>query len=306
MTKLWHILGAGAIGSLFASSLHRAGIPTTLLHRAGKGSARTSVISIDKNGVTEELSFPVSYNDEPDAISHLLVCTKAYDVHAALSDVKHRLNGNSSIVILVNGMGYMDSIKSDFPSFQFTVGTTTEGAYRLDAVTARDSKHFCHAGNGTTRLGQSGMKEPPPWFKDWSAIDLPCTWEANIDECLWKKLAVNCAINPLSALHGCKNGELAARPELAKLLKQLCDEIAELSLVAGFGNTSINIHSWVDEVIAGTSDNRSSMLQDILAGRRTENDYISGYFLKLARQFEVATPCNKAVYEGILQLDQHR
>lgn len=306
MTNCWHILGAGAIGSLFAASLHRAGVSTKLLCRSGSRHAslpdKRVDVSIDRKGVSETITFPVSDNAETDAISHLLVTTKAYDVLAAMAEVKHRLNASSHIVLLVNGLGFMGDLQSDFPGFQFTAGTTTEGVYRLDAE--HTTKHFCHAGNGLTRLGQTGTKEPPPWFDDWANIDLPCVWETDIEQSLWRKLAVNCAINPLSALHGCKNGELSKRPELARLVQQLCDEIAQVSLVAGFQNASDNIHHWVEEVITETCHNRSSMLQDVLAGRRTENDYISGYFLKLAGQYGIATPGSRAAYESILQLDK--
>ncbi len=306
MTNCWHILGAGAIGSLFAASLHRAGVPTTVLCRSGRQHERLVDegidISIDRNGITETITFPVSVNAEADAISHLLVTTKAYNVLTAVAELEHRLSTSSHIVLLVNGLGFMDDLQSNFPDFQFTAGTTTQGVYRLD--TEQSTDHFCHAGNGLTRLGQTNVEKPPPWFDDWAGIDLPCIWETDIEQSLWRKLAVNCAINPLSALHECTNGELSERPELAKLVHQLCDEIARVSLAAGFHEAADNIHSWVSTVITETRDNRSSMLQDVLAGRRTENEYISGYFLKLAKHYHVATPGSRAVYEGILQCDK--
>ncbi|MBE9539927.1 MAG: 2-dehydropantoate 2-reductase [Proteobacteria bacterium] len=304
MTKDWHILGAGAIGSLFAASMHNAGITTTLLCRRCSKRDHLGELCIERSGGTDELSLPVSFNDDPHAISHLLLTTKAYDVRTALSDIGHRLDHSSHIVILVNGMGFMEELRSDFPDFQFTAATTTAGSYRLNTNTETDQRHFCHAGNGLTRLGQTGQQEPPAWFSDWEELTLPCTWEENIEDCLWQKLAVNCAINPLSAMHRCKNGELATRPELSNLVRQLCDEIAQVSLAAGFRETSMEIHRLVKEVIRDTRNNRSSMLQDTLARRRTENDYISGYFLKVARQFNVETPANKAVFESISRLDQ--
>lgn len=310
MTERWHILGAGAIGSLFAASLHRAGVSTTLLCRSPDKYTRVHDIRIDGNGTSEYLSLPVSYNDENGAISHLLITTKAYDVVAAFSEVKHRLNADSQVILLVNGMGFVDDLASNFPDFQFTFGTTTEGAYRLskgtktDSCNGNSSSHFRHAGKGITRLGQAGLPHSPPWFKSWTSIDQACTWETNIEECLWRKLTINCAINPLTALHRCKNGELSTRPELTRLVNQLCDEIALVSQAAGFHEASDNIHNWVFEVIVDTRNNRSSMLQDTMAGRRTENDYISGYFLRLAERLKVKTPQNRAVFERVLQLDR--
>ena len=293
-------MGAGAIGSLFASSLARSGVATTLLRRDNPNCPKVQNISIDKNGAMQERPFPTSCNSDPGPISHLLITTKAYDVQAALLEVSHRLDNHSCIFVLANGMGYMESLISDYPHLDFVSGTTTEGIYRLG------ENHFCHAGDGVTRFGRAGEATPPPAFDDWSNIDLPTTWEADIEECLWQKLALNCAINPLTAVHQCRNGELASAPQLTQHVTALCDEIARVSTAAGFNKTAANIHNRTKAVITSTANNRSSMLQDILAGRRTEIDYISGYLLKVAKRMEVATPYNTALFEDICRIDQER
>ena len=298
MTHQWHILGAGAIGSLFASSFARAGVPTILLRRSGNLEARVQDIRIDKNGVTQNLSFPISANNEAGPISHLLIATKAYDVRSALSEIAHRLDSSSNIFVLVNGMGYMEEIKADYPQLGFNSGATTEGVYRLQ------ENHFCHAGDGLTRFGRADQSRPPTCFNEWSRLDLPTVWEPNIEEFLWQKMAVNCAINPMTAVHRCKNGELAAAPDLARQVNLLCDEISQVSTAAGFANTAANIHRWTADVIVGTANNRSSMLQDILAGRQTENHYISGYLLKVAKRFKVTIPINTAIFEKVCKIDR--
>lgn len=293
MTARWHILGVGAIGSLFASSLHQAGISTILLRRDTSPQNQTQDIKLDWGGSTASNSFPTSKNSDSEPVSHLLITTKAYDVHSALAEVAHRLTAESHVVILVNGMGFMEGIRSDYPLLEFTLGTTTEGVYPIAPG------HFCHAGKGLTRLGQTERTKPPGWYSAWSRMDLATVWEPNIEEAMWQKLCVNCAINPLTALHQCKNGELAKRPALARLVEQLCEEIACVSMAAGFKNTSANIHRWVIEIITATANNRSSMLQDLQAGRRTEIDYISGYFIRRATQLRIAVPVTIEMFEGV-------
>jgi 2-dehydropantoate 2-reductase len=58
----------------------------------------------------------------------------------------------------------------------------------------------------------------------------------------------------------------------------------------------------VVRVIAATAANRSSMLQDVAAGRRTEIDYITGYLVRAARHHGVAAPHNEALLAGVLEL----
>lgn len=293
----WHVLGAGAIGSLFASSLHKSGAPITLLRRAGCGQSRTQVVRIDEGPRTSEMQLPVSYTNDSEPIDYLLICTKAYDVRSALGQIAHRLSEKSCVLVLVNGMGFMDELNTDFPNLQFALGTTTEGVYRLG------DGHFCHAGSGITRLGKAGLVQPPPWFDDWARIDQDCAWEPNIEEILWQKLAINCAINPLSALFRCKNGMLLQKAELASQVDIVCQEISLVSRAAGYIHTATNIRSEVASVITNTANNRSSMLEDVLAGRRSENDYISGYFLKVAAHNKIPTPHSKALFEQIRLLD---
>ena len=299
MSTPWYILGAGAIGSIFASALHRAGLPVVLLQRDSRSLPQQRSLRIDTGNTTQRFTLPVSGNTQSMPIQKLLVCTKAYDVYPALTQIAHRLGGNSHIVIMANGMGFMASVTKALPKLNFTLATTTEGAYRIE------KNHYCHAGEGQTRLGQAGLNSPPAWFKeDWSRIDRASVWETDIERVLWEKLAVNCAINPLTALERCHNGELSSRHKLATDVNHLCKEISQVSAALGYSAIAENIHSRVTQVIADTALNQSSMLQDVLAGRRTENDYISGYLLGISTRLKIPTPCNRAVFERIQQIDR--
>jgi 2-dehydropantoate 2-reductase len=301
MKAQWHVLGAGSVGSLFACAMSEAGISPILLSKNTRNTARSRTIlmlqTTSDNEDSASFTFAISPNSDTAPIERLLVTTKAYDVHDAICQVAHRLDENSIIVILVNGMGFMTPIQQQFPHLNFALGTTTEGAYRVK------ENHFCHAGLGITLVGQSGNTRAPNWFNSWSKLSLTCNWTANIDEMIWQKLAVNCAINPLTARHRCRNGDLAL-PERAAEVDLLCDEIAQVSRAQGYTHTADSIHLKVQNVIAATAENKSSMLQDTLAGRRTEIQYISRYFLECAAQHAVSTPLNAALYQEVQKLDE--
>lgn len=291
MASDWSILGAGAIGCLFASALHRAGYSTTLLVKPGDaegpGNNRQRSVSIEAQQSAEEIVLPLSTASDTNYISHLLVTTKAYDVRAALASIAHRLDEHSQILLLVNGMGIIEELESDYPHFTIYSGTTTEGAYRKATTT------IVHAGSGITTFGSNTDEQPPLWFEDLSRLSLLCTWDNNIADALWRKLAVNCAINPLTALLRCTNGTLLSRRDYAQRLALLCDEIAGICAAAGHTGIAAGLHAQVTEVITQTGDNRSSMLQDVLAGRRTEVEYITGYLVSIARGLGVPAPLNE-------------
>jgi 2-dehydropantoate 2-reductase len=289
----WHVLGAGAIGCLFATNLQRSGLPVTLLLREQHGEVPVLVEEGDRQ---RQLYFPTSGPGDAGYIGHLLVTTKAYDVCPAVTSVAHRLDQNSQVLLLANGLGYSHELRRALPTIDYYLGSTTEGAYRLAPL------HIHHAGRGYTRIGKPGCSSPPDWFESWSRAVHPGSWDEDILGTLWLKLAINCAINPLTALHRCRNGELA-RPPLAAQVLSLCAEIAPVCTAAGFPITPAALHQQVCEVIAATAANRSSMLQDVLAGRPTECNYITGYLLATARQHGIDAPRNDELLTRMRKLE---
>ncbi|MEH6593654.1 MAG: 2-dehydropantoate 2-reductase [Halioglobus sp.] len=300
MVSHWHILGAGAIGGLFAASLERLSGQISLLIREGTvanaacpGSRTLSILS---GGSSTTVAFPTSTASETGYISHLLISTKAYDVAAAVAAVSHRLDERSHILLMINGMGILETLEKDYPQWRFYIGTTTEGAYRTS------KNDIVHAGSGITKIGCAHADSPPDWFDDWAALPLSCHWDTDIAGALWLKMVVNSAINPLTALARCRNGALLSQQGLSAQLESLCDEIAMISAAAGYHVIASELHSTVRKVIADTANNRSSMLQDIEAQRRTEIEYINGYLIAVARRQSVPAPLNEALLQGILKL----
>ena len=102
-------------------------------------------------------------------------------------------------------------------------------------------------------------------------------------ERLVEKVAINCCINPLTAIHRVKNGELLS--EIHK--DQVTTVISEVSSVLddlGYPALSIELGQRVHEVMTDTAENRSSMLNDLVAGRRTEANAIVGWLLRQTKR----------------------
>jgi 2-dehydropantoate 2-reductase len=280
------------MGCLYAHALQRSGCQTTLVMRHGVHQKSLPLV-VERGGTRSTQQLRVITPHDAEVISHLLVTTKAYDVRAAVAGIAHLLTPDGVLLLLVNGMGLAEQLGSDWPQLDIYCGTSTEGAYTLAPQQIR------HAGRGETRIGRQGQPQPPSWFGQWDDAIEPCVWDANIATALWSKLAVNCIINPLTAVQGCTNGELARRGELAAEVTTLCDEIAQISRAAGYADVAATLQQNVADVIAGTAGNRSSMLQDVARGRRTEIDYITGYLLQVAEQHGIDAPRNRALLETI-------
>ena len=291
----WHILGAGAIGTLFADALSTDGGEVSLILRDGvHGETRTQVV--ERGDLVSEKHVKTTGPRGHTDISHLLVTTKAYDVCAAIDSVIPRLNPDCNVVLLSNGMGFQEQVLASIPSLNIFCGTTTEGAHLLAAG------HVRHAGSGETRIGfaaKTADDRRPVWLHQWERAVDNSVWDSDIQPALWTKLAVNCVINPLTALNRCHNGELEARKSLANQVTPLRDEVAAVCRAQGHVKIAAALPRITAAVIQATSGNRSSMLQDMDAGRLTEIDYITGYLLAVADQHSIDIPLNRALFEAI-------
>ena len=289
MSDPWYILGAGAIGSLLACRLQKAGLDVHLLRRAGSELSAQSSLVLEEDHREQQLHFaqhPVAAI-APGGVKRLLICTKAYDVKPAFVDVLPGLAEDAVVLLLHNGMGTLAEIQPLAPQLQIAAGTTTEGAYW------KSPGILAGSGRGETRIGLPGSPEIVAGFTPLLETDTGFLWEADIEQSLWRKLLINCAINPLTALHGCVNGELLHNPELAAELHALCSELTPVAQALGYQQLASRLEQEVRSVAKATGHNRSSMLQDHQAGRPTEIDYITGYLLQQVHRLGLDCPINE-------------
>lgn len=280
----WHILGAGSLGSLWATRLSRAGIPTRLIlrnpDRLADYQAAGGLTLIEDNArslhnITAELSSATA------PISRLLVASKAYDAEASVASVAHRLRAGSEILLLQNGLGSQQAIAARWPQARCFFISSTEGAYRPVDF------QVVHAGRGHNWLGDPVNLQPPTWLSQLHLASIPCQWTNDIMARLWRKLAVNCAINPLTVLYDCPNGELSDQRDT---VHKLCSDLAAVLTACGQKAAALDLEAEVWRVIEATAGNYSSMLQDVRAGRRTEISFLLGQACDTARQLALPAP----------------
>lgn len=167
------------------------------------------------------------------------------------------------------------------PQARCISASSTEGAFR------DGDWRVVFAGHGYTWLGDPAHPVAPFWLDDLSAAGIPHEWSADILTRLWRKLALNCAINPLTVLHHCKNGGLQAHHcEVATL----CAELTDLLERCGQPAAAEDLPTEVERVIQATAANYSSMYQDVANGRRTEISYLLGYACKVAQRHGLTVP----------------
>ncbi|WP_372872269.1 ketopantoate reductase family protein [Shewanella sp.] len=288
------ILGAGAVGQLIGHQLARSGIIPTLLGRDYRPlKAPFRFVSLNGEETQQEFGSADSGN-----IDLLIVTVKAYQVMDALQPLLPTLSRDCHLLLLHNGLGPHEALIPHLDGRCLTLGTTSQGALRL-------GKHqLKQTGSGLTQFGHCSGPAIAPGLKAALLSAIPGSgWVEAILPALWQKLAVNACINPLTAIHGVCNGELAD-DEFQSTIAAVLSELVEVAKTQGIELQEDSLSARVYEVIRLTAANRSSMRQDVDHKRKTEIDAINGYLVSIGNRHSIATPANKALVDAIHALEQ--
>jgi len=292
----WNILGAGAIGHFFTEKLLKSGQHAAFVLRPDS-EAHIRTFNFENLAGENTSNTVMAQGTLTPKCDFLLVTLKAQDVLPALTLLQSQIDKHCCIVLLHNGMGTAEQVEKLFPRNAIMVGTTSNGVLKLS------STHVRHTGAGVTWLGpfNNQAKRYKDIASQLSALK-ELTWCDDIREKLWLKLVINCAINPLTAIHQCKNGALIS-PSLYPHVVKVVQELALVCEKARLPWSYPELQTQVDNVIELTAENFSSMHQDWYFNRQTEIDYITGYVLKVANAYSIPVPANQALYEKIKQQD---
>ena len=257
------ILGCGALGQLWLSRLYQQGYDVQGWLRVPQPFCAVNVI--EPEGVSFNRNLPTNDPEHLAQSELLLVTLKAWQVSSAVSALLPKLSPRCAILLLHNGMGTQEELPPN-------------GQPILQGTTSPAAQHLSH-------LAEVLHQALPD-----------VAWHNNIASANWRKLAVNCVINPLTALYGCHNGDLQRYPEQ---IEALCREVASVMAMEGYHTSCEGLMQYVMDVIHSTADNVSSMLQDIRSQRHTEIDYTTGYLLRRARSHGLTLPENARLFELI-------
>ncbi|OEC35458.1 2-dehydropantoate 2-reductase [Pseudomonas cuatrocienegasensis] len=291
---VWHILGAGSLGSLWAARLARAGESVQLLLRNEARLAdyqRAGGLTLIERDQPQHYPIPATTLEQAPPIQRLLLACKAYDAPAVAERLAPHLLPGAEVILLQNGLGSQDEVARALPQARCMLASSTEGAYRPAPW------QVVFAGQGHTWLGDGQASTAPAWLASLDNAAIPHTWTADILSRLWRKLALNCAINPLSVLHDCRNGGLLDYPDA---LATLCDELAQLLRASGQAAAAEGLLAEVMRVIQATAANYSSMHQDVSRGQRTEISYLLGYACAQAHAQALDLPHLQALQQRLL------
>lgn len=287
--KLINIIGPGSIGTFLAIKLSEQSYPVQLY---GRNNVRKQQITCvgPSSSTNAEIDCLTFKQWRPP--SHIIISVKAH----RLKDVCHQLSSLDQplppILLMMNGLGLVELVNKILPSTAVYQASTTVGVKSIyeHNHTADLPTKINYTGKGLTLIGS--LNEDSKSSPDLAISELiralnlalPETrWNNRHKEALLIKLLINAVINPLTALYDCNNGAIVEQAPIHTHAKALIAEMSPVIEKHLPDETLQSIFEQIMYVAEQTKTNVSSMRQDILHGRPTEIDYISGYLLKLAQ-----------------------
>jgi len=298
------IVGPGAIGTTLAVHLSRAGCAVTVLdHRADRAEriAAEGLALLTAGGL---LRARVSATTRADGLAPadlVVVCVKCLALERT-GRALATLPDATTIATIQNGLGVLDALARGMgPS---AAKHTLLAAVTYQAASPSADGTIRHVANLPTLFAGSACvcSAAEAAAALFTSAGLPASVAKNLREAVWRKLIVNVAINPLTAVERVANGRLAERRELRRRMLALAREAAQVARAEGACVTDREAEQSALDAARSTAANVSSMRQDVEAGRPTEIEFLGGALLRLAAGHGLDLPQTREVTDAVRRL----
>lgn len=222
----------------------------------------------------------------------IIIATKASGLESAISYIKNFVGVNTNIISLLNGISSEEKIAEVYGKDKVIP------AYFIGHSAVRNGHSVTQDGVGKIVFGANEHLEK--FFKE-NSIDYEIP--ADIIYSLWLKFTMNIFSNQTSAVLNLTFGEMKRSEKFKEFAKKLISEVRQIGEASGVKGLE-NLEKDAFIALSGMiDDGKTSMLQDILAGRKTEVDIFAGEIIRRGKEFGIATPYNQTLYDLIKILE---
>lgn len=290
------IIGAGAMGCLFAAKLALAGKDVTVVdvdkERVG-AIARDGIIFKDDSGERQVRVSACTADTVTGPADLILLFTKAIHSAAAIRSVAHIVDDTCCALTLQNGLGNAEAIAELFPTERILLGVTD---WPADFT---PPNRVVNHGVGQVWLGANdpvGIPKAMAAVSYLIAAGLNAQFDSEVHAAIWEKAAFNGALNALSTILCQPVGALDC-PEGRRIAEAVIDETIRVAATRGVIMNRQRVMAKTDFALLHHRGHLPSMLQDRMAGRPTEIEAINGQIVAAAVSAGIATPVTATLAE---------
>jgi len=296
------ILGAGAMGAYFASRFFdTAGFSTVLIAKSQRlDKLKTKGLVV--NG--KSYAIPVINPDEATSkVDLIIVALKHHHLEEAVQGLEKLVGDSTTIISVMNGLESEEYIGSIYgmDKMLYAVSVAIDALRQGNQIIyTKPGKHYFGEADNT-HLSQRVLRVQEAFDRAGIVYETP----EDMIRMMWWKFMINVGVNQASAVMLAPLGVFQKSPEAQGLMEALMKEVIALTDVMDVNLTNRDIEEWYTFLNVLSPQGKTSMLQDIEAGRKTEVEIFGEKVVELGKTHGVTTPVNQTVLQIIRVLEQH-
>ncbi|GAF68361.1 unnamed protein product, partial [marine sediment metagenome] len=297
------VLGAGAMGAAYASRFYDYDPGVISFVASGMRYERLKADGV----VVNDQPYPIqvlSPEDSNPPADLILVALKHHHLQGALPDLKNFVNKKTILLSIMNGLDSEPVIASIYGEDKILYAT----AVGIDAQ--RNGNVINYSKGGTIFFGEPDTSELTQRVKDVQAIfdhaGIAYQTPTDMVRIMWWKFMINVGINQASVILRAPYGIFQTSPHAQQIMESAMREVLSIAETAGVNLVEKDIREWYTFLNTLDPGGKTSMLQDIEAGRTSEVDIFAGKVIDLGRKYNLPTPVNELLFNAIKVIEQQK
>lgn len=287
------VCGIGAIGSIYADKIE-------------KYSPENLRVLVDETRFERYKKNPTIFNDRilnfnyilPSATDFkadlIIIATKFDGLNDVIQNIKNFVKEDTVILSLLNGVTSEKIIAKTYGAEKLLY------SYYIGHSAVRNGRHITHDGVNTIVFGSDNVNDIKNENKVkifFEKVGINYLIPKDIIHSLWLKYMLNVSANQTTAIFRMTFGEMFENEKCMEFAINIMKEVQAIAKVQGVNNSETLIDEALESLKTMTPDGKTSMLQDVEAGRKTEVDMFAGTIIKMGLEHNIPTPYNKIIKE---------
>jgi 2-dehydropantoate 2-reductase len=298
--KTISIIGAGAVGGAYGSILHDMDRHCVSFIASGDRFERLRQEGLIVNG--RHYNIPVLRPDDLSAPPDLLmIAVKHHQLDDAIGEIRNIIGEQTTIISVMNGIESEEKIGAVYGMEKVLY------AISIGLATLKEGNRVNFTKRGKIFIGEARN----PFLTDrvkrlqglFDRAGIICETPPDMIRALWWKFMVNVGINQASAVLRAPYSVFQTSQNAKKLMDSAMREVIMLAEKASVLLSEEDIEDWNTVLLGLNPEGKTSMLQDVEAGRKTEVEMLAGKVIELGKCYDVPTPVNQKLFELIKKIE---
>lgn len=295
------LCGLGAIGTIYADKLEKFDAKNfkVLVDEARIERYKTNPIKFNGRQLNFDYILPSQEGFKADLI---ILATKFAGLKDAIKNIKNFVKEDTVILSLLNGVTSEDIIADVYGKDKMLY------SYFIGHSSVRCGNSVTHDDVNTIVFGaENNLSENVVAVKNFfDKVGINYKIPDDIKRSMWLKFMLNVSANQPTAILRMTFGDMFENTHFMKFAENIMREVQSVAKAEGVLNTETMVDEALKHLKTMTPDGKTSMLQDVEAGRKTEVDMFAGTVIELGKKHGISTPYNKILREIIGIIEEHQ